>query len=50
LMVISVREPTKAREVKQTMHRRHPEALFEAEDSIGVDVLAGKAEFRPRHL
>jgi len=50
LMVITVREVAKAREVKQVMHRRHPEALFEAEDAIGVDVLAGKAEFRPRHL
>ncbi|HEX6591258.1 MAG TPA: TIGR04086 family membrane protein [Moraxellaceae bacterium] len=50
LMVISVREPAKARELKQLMHRRHPEALFEAEDAIGVDVMAGKAEFRPRHL
>lgn len=50
LMVINVREAAKAREVKETMHRRHPEAWFEAEDSIGVDVLALKAEFRPRHL
>lgn len=50
LMVISVREPAKAREVKQAMHKRHPEAMFEAEDSIGVDVLASKTEFRPRHL
>jgi hypothetical protein len=50
LMVVMVRTPAKAREVKQVMHRRHPEAVFEAEDSIGVDALAGKAEFRPRHL
>lgn len=50
LMVISVREVAKAREVRQVMHRRHPDALFEAEDAIGVDVLADKAEFRSRHL
>ncbi len=50
LLVISVREVAKAREVKQVMHRRHPEALFEAEDAIGSDVFSTKAEFRPRHL
>jgi hypothetical protein len=32
------------------MHHSHPDAVFEAEDAVGVDVLAAKAEFRPRHL
>ena len=50
LMVINLREAAKAREVKLEMHRAHPEALFEAEDAIGVDIMALKAEFRPRHL
>lgn len=50
LMVITVREVAKAREVKQVMHRRHPEARFEADDASGIDVLAVKPAFRPRHL
>lgn len=50
LLVINVREAAKAREVKQVLHRRHPEALFEAEDASGSDVLATRAEFHPRHL
>lgn len=50
LMVINVRGPAKARDIKLAMHQQHPDALFEAEDAVGVDVLALKAEFRPRHL
>lgn len=49
LMVISVREVARARELKEVMHRRHPDALFEAEDAAGVDVLSDKAGFHPRH-
>lgn len=50
LMVINVREAAHAREIKTAMHHSHPDAVFEAEDAVGVDVLAAKAEFRPRHL
>lgn len=50
LLVVNVRETARARTVKEVMHRRHAEALFEAEDTRGIDVFAGKAEFRPRHL
>lgn len=49
LMVITVREAAKAREIKQVMHHHHADAVFEAEDAIGMDVLASTAEFRPRH-
>ncbi len=50
LLVVNVREPAKAREIKEAMHRKHPEAWFEAEDDVGIDVFATRAEFRPRHL
>jgi hypothetical protein len=50
LMVITVREDAKARQVKEYMYRQHPDALFEAEDDASMDVLASHPEFRPRHL
>lgn len=50
LLVVNVREAAKAREIKEAMHRQLPEARFEAEDDVGVDVFATQAEFRPRHL
>lgn len=50
LMVINVREAATARRIKEVMHQQHPEARFEAEDDTGMDVMATKAEFRPRHL
>lgn len=50
LMVINVREAAKARHLKEVMHQQHPEARFEAEDDVGTDVMATRAEFRPRHL
>jgi hypothetical protein len=50
LMVINLREPSKARKVKEVLHARHPDAQFEAQDKGGIDLLSGKAEFRPRHL
>lgn len=50
LMVITLREAATARRIKEVMHRQYPEARFEAEDDAGMDVMATKAEFRPRHL
>lgn len=50
LMVINLREPSKARKLKEVIHSRHPDAVFEAEDDSRMSVLAGKPEFRPRHL
>lgn len=50
LLVINVREPARARRLKEVLHQRHPEAVFEAEDKGGIDLLGGKPEFRPRHL
>lgn len=50
LLVVNLREASRARKVKEVLHRRHPEALFEAEDSGAMSLLSAKAEFRPRHL
>jgi hypothetical protein len=50
LMVVNVREPFQARRIKEVLHQRHPDAVFEAEDKGGIDLFASKPEFRPRHL
>lgn len=50
LLVIELREAAAARAMKQLLHRLHPEAVFEAEDAVGVDVTASSPAFRPRHL
>lgn len=49
LMVVNVRENARARKIKEVLHARHPEAVFEAEDKARMS-LSSKPEFRPRHL
>lgn len=50
LMVVNVRDNARARQIKETLHRRHPEARFEAEDSGTLSLLSSRTEYRPRHL
>ncbi|MCC2637192.1 MAG: hypothetical protein K0Q68_911 [Moraxellaceae bacterium] len=50
LMVVNLRDAARARPLKEVLHRRHPEAHFEAEDSGALSLLSSKPEFRPRHL
>jgi hypothetical protein len=50
LLVINLRDAARARKLKEVLHRRHPEAHFEAEDSGALSLLSSRTEFRPRHL
>lgn len=50
LLMIGVREESKASAVKKAMYERHPEARFAAEDQAGIDPFASKPEFRVRHM
>lgn len=49
LMVINVRETPRARKIKEVLHRRHPDARFEAEDSGAMSLLSSHTEVQPRH-
>ena len=50
LMVINLREAATAARIKDVMHRQVPGARLAAEDDAGMDAMAAKQGFRPRHL
>lgn len=50
LMVINVREPSRARKIKEVLNHRHPDARFEAEDGGAMHLLSSRPDFQPRHL
>lgn len=50
LLVVNIRDNARARQIKEALHRRHPDARFEAEDSGRLSLLTSTPEYRPRHL
>lgn len=49
LLVVNLREAARARKVKEVLHKRHPDARFEAEDSGAMHLLSARPDYHLRH-